>query len=388
MNNKKMNTQKMKNHITLIKTLGVSALLAVVASVFAAAPFTRVTEVLPPDPQDGQFFGFATAISDDVAVVGAWRGDTNGAAYVYVKTDAGWVFQQKLVASDAASQAGALLGWAVAVAGDTIAVAAPRRIGDGKNGAVYIFRRSETGTGWTEQAIITSRTPRAFGESVALQGSTLVVGALEDRSGPGTVDSGLAFVFRRSGDEWIEEASLMSSDIPERNRWGVSVDISGHTVVVAAADDPSGSGPVYVFSRQGTWTQDAKLSPGGKAVSLWGATLAVGGAGVSVYEHVGPDWQLQQILPVGSGEEYVALREDRLLIGAHTTAGTGVAFLYGFNETLGGWTLNQTNAPPDGQAGDLFGIAVGLSGTAAIVGAPRHLHPPNPRSGAAYIYEP
>ena len=102
-------------------------------------------------------------------------------------------------------------------------------------------------------------------------------------------------------------------------------------------------------------------------------------------EHVGPNWQLQQTLPVGSGEEFVALREDRLLIGEHRTAGTGVAYLYGFDEETAQWTLNQTLSPADGQAGDLYGIAVSLSGTAAIIGAPRHFHFPNPQSGAAYI---
>lgn len=374
----------------LISWLKLCLVLTVAPPLFAADAYTRVTEVFPPDPVANQFFGFAVAISDDVAVVGA-PFTANGAAYVYVKTDAGWVFQQRLEASDAASQdpnvVGNQFGWVVAVAGDTIAVAAPRRVvGDGKNGAVYVFKRSETGTAWTEQAIITSSTHRPFGQSVALWGGTLVVGALEDRSGPGGVDSGLAFVFKRSGDEWIEEASLMTSDNPG-NRWGVSVDIRGNTVAVNAADNTLSAGPVYVFSRQGTtWTQDTKLSPGGNAVSLWGATLAVGTSGVvSIYEHAGPNWQLQQTLPVGTGE--VALRGDRLLIGERRT-GPGVAYLYGFDEGTGQWTLNQTLAPADGQPGDIYGIAVSLSGTAAIIGAIRHFHSPNPQSGAAYIYEP
>ena len=116
----------------------------------------------------------------------------------------------------------------------------------------------------------------------------------------------------------------------------------------------------------------------------------MGGPGaVSIYEHVGPNWQLQQTLPGGSGEEFVALREDRLLIGEHRAAGTvGVARLYGFDEATGQWTLNQTLSPADGQTGDFFGVAVGLSATAAIITAPRHFHSPNPQSGAAYIYEP
>ena len=183
----------------------------------------------------------------------------------------------------------------------------------------------------------------------------------------------------------------MSSQIQERNRWGVSVDIRGNTAVVAVGDDPSAAGPVYVFSRQGTtWTEDTNLSASAHSVSLWGANLAVGGPGaVSIYEHVGPNWQLRQTLPVGSnGEQFVALREDRLLIGQHLAAGTGMASLYGLDEETGLWTLNQTLVPADGQTRDLFGVAVSLSATAAIIGSPRHFHSPNPQSGAAYIYEP
>jgi FG-GAP repeat protein len=183
------------------------------------------------------------------------------------------------------------------------------------------------------------------------------------------------------------------------NRFGVAVDIRGNTVVVVAAENPSGAGPVYVFSHQGTtWTQDTKLSPGGHSVSLWGASLVVGNAfasTVSIYEHVGPNWQLLQTLVDSPGTQFggaVDQRGDSLLIGARSTTvgGTrsGVAYLYGFDEETGQWALNQTLSPADGQNGDLFGLAVSLSGTAAIIGSPRHFHSPNPQSGAAYIYEP
>jgi len=158
----------------LLKTLLTFAILTPMQPLFAAAPYTRVAEVFPSDPAANQFFGLAVAMNDDVAVVGAPINPASGAAYVYVRTDTGWVFPQKLEASDGPGQAGfTQFGWAVAVAGDTIAVAAPRRVSAGKFGAVYIFKRPATGTTWTEQAIITSRTPRAFGQSVALRGGTL-----------------------------------------------------------------------------------------------------------------------------------------------------------------------------------------------------------------------
>src|ERR1043165_423129 len=201
----------MKNYVSLVKGLGISALLAFALPLFAAATYSHVTEIFPSDPADGQFFGLAVAMSDDVAVIGAPNNSspfnppppTDGAAYVFIKTDAGWVFQQKLVASDGNGQNTSLgnqFGFAVALAGDTIVVGAPSRRSGDKTGAVYVFKRSDTT--WSEQAIITSSTPRPFGLSVALRGGTLVAGGLEDRL-PGTSDSGLAFVFVRSGDQWV-----------------------------------------------------------------------------------------------------------------------------------------------------------------------------------------
>jgi FG-GAP repeat len=86
------------------------------------------------------------------------------------------------------------------------------------------------------------------------------------------------------------------------------------------------------------------------------------------------------------------LRESSLLIGARSATENGVqsgaAYLYGLDEDSGTWTLDQTLAPTDGQATDNYGAAVSLSSTAAIIGAPRHFHSPNPQSGGAYIYEP
>src|SRR5437016_530984 len=100
----------MKSHNTMFKGFILSAALAAAPVLFAATSFTQVTEVLPSDPAAGETFGGALAIGDDVAVVGASSnpnpspfvspGSVDGAAYVFVKTDGGWVFQQKLVASD------------------------------------------------------------------------------------------------------------------------------------------------------------------------------------------------------------------------------------------------------------------------------------------------
>jgi hypothetical protein len=405
----------MKLHRSLFKGLILSTALAAAPALFAATSYTQVTEVFPSPPSDGQFFGEATAINDNVAVVGAPDGFDpffvygTGAAYVYVKSDAGWVFQQKLVASDGPGSGGFEFGFAVDIAGNTMAVGAPGRKAAGKTGAVYIFTRPDPASPWAEQAIITSSTPRPFGMSVALRGGTLVAGALEDRvSLGGPSDTGMAFVFVRSGGEWIEQGNLISEDIPDHYRYGVSVGIRGNTVVVGAENpifSPSAPSAVYVFSRQGTtWSQETKLSAAnnsvtfGHSVSLSGGTLVAGdpnSSAASTYEHVGHDWQLAQTVVGDPGSRFgssVAQREDNLLIGANraTVGGvqSGAAYLYGLDQETGTWTLTQTLAPADGQTGDNYGIAASLGSTAAIIGAYRHSQPSGPVSGAAYIYQP
>jgi len=405
----------MKMHTCLFKRLILSTALAAAPVLFAATSYTQVTEVSPSDPSDGQFFGLATAINDDVAVVGAPDGfdpffvDGAGAVYVYVKSDTGWVFQQKLVASDGPGSGGFEFGFAVDIAGNTLAVGAPGRKADGKTGAVYVFTRPDPAGPWTEQAIITSSTPRPFGMSVALRGGTLVAGALEDRVSNGAPsDTGMAFVFVRSGGDWIEQGNLISEDIPDRPRYGVSVGIRGNTVVVGAENTvfgPITASAVYVFSRQGTtWSQETKLSSAnnsvtfGHSVSLSGGSLLVGdpnSSAASTYEHVGHDWQLAQTVVGDPGSRFgcsVAQREDSFLIGANraTVGGvqSGAAYRYGLDEETGTWTLTQTLSPADGQTGDNYGGSVSLGSISAIVGAYRHSQPSGPVSGAAYIYLP
>lgn len=403
-----------KGHLALLTGLGLSALLISTSTLFGA-DFTNVTEVSPPDPISGQFYGLSVAIDGNIAVVGApvaflwWLGPgpTNGTAYVYLKTDAGWTLQQELAASDAS--AGDEFGYAVAIAGNTIVVGAPRRSADGKFGAVYVFKQSATGTNWTQQAILTSSTPQPFGMSVALRGGTLVAGGLEARlSTGGNSDSGMAFVFVRSSDTWTETGNLMSTNVSEDNRYGTSVDVRGNTVVVGQAI-PFGSAPesVYVFSRQGTnWSEDTQLTSTngsttfGQAVSLDGATLAVGDPNTSaafIYEHAGASWQLVQTLAGDPGADFgaaLSLTENSLLIGAWRATVNGItsgaAYLYGLDENTGNWTLDQTLTPADGQNFDIFGQAVALSdtSTSGIVGAPRHTPSGSPQSGAAYIYDP
>jgi FG-GAP repeat len=99
-------------------------------------------------------------------------------------------------------------------------------------------------------------TPGDFGWSVALDGSTAVVGAPFKNS-----DTGAAYVFVRSGTAWSQQAKLTASDATSGGQFGFSVALDGSTAVVGAPGKNSKTGAAYVFARSGTaWSQQAKLT--------------------------------------------------------------------------------------------------------------------------------
>lgn len=161
--------------------------------------------------------------------------------------------QQKLTPSDPfpTNQ----FGWAVAISGDTLMVAAPYRNADfGPDvGAVYVFRRN--GLAWTEvQRIVPTGTSgdARFGTSIALRDEIAVIGAVGDES-PAN-DSGSAFVYRYDGLQWVFEQRLIAADGAAGDQFGKAVAYDGTDIIVGAwQDDDAGtnSGSAYAFQWKG-----------------------------------------------------------------------------------------------------------------------------------------
>lgn len=118
---------------------------------------------------------------------------------------------------------------------------------------------------WQQQARLVAETGPAahdnFGWSVAISGNRAIVGAREDYSLVGGAHLGSAHVFVRTGAVWAEEAKLVPSDGVAFAIFGHSVAISGTTVVVGApfGGDASGKAYVYVRNASGQWLEQAKL---------------------------------------------------------------------------------------------------------------------------------
>ena len=174
-----------------------------------------------------------------------------------VTIDPTFTQQQKLVASDAAVVD--VFGYSVAISGETVVVGANGTEGP-HQGAVYVFVRS--GGVWSQQQKLEASDAAEsefFGESVAISGETVVVGTPFD-----AINKGAAYVFVRSGGFWTQQQKLEASDAALADVFGLSVAISGETVVVGAPGDDGtagfNQGSAYVFVRSGVvWSQQQKL---------------------------------------------------------------------------------------------------------------------------------
>ena len=197
----------------------------------------------------------------------------------------------------------------------------------------------------TEDQKLTASDRRAwaqFGVSVALSGDTLVVGAVFDNDG--SQDFGAAYVFVRTGGTWTQQAKLTAADATAGDRFGHSVAVSGDTVIIGAMfDDDSGSdsGSAYIFTRTGTtWTQSQKLV----------------GSDVTADANFG--WS-------------VAISGDTAFIGARwdSDAGLRAGSAYVFTRNGTTWTESQKLLAWDATTNTGFGASVAFSDDTALIGA-------------------
>ncbi|MBN1672892.1 MAG: hypothetical protein JXR37_17740 [Kiritimatiellae bacterium] len=317
------------------------------------------------DTTTGDHFGSAVGGSGSNVVVGAYSDDLPGqsdagSAYVFEYDGTTWTQRAKLVASDYSS--GDNFGLAADMDADTIVVGAPHNdhpVSGTDAGAAYVFARS--GTNWLEQAVLLASDRSEydyFGDAVAVEGDTLVVGAWQ-ADNAGANFSGAAYVFVRSGTNWSQQARLVSGDILAGDSFGRSVAVSGDTIVIGAdgCDAPSlsDSGAAYVFTRTDTnWTQQAKLIASDRAAYDYLGTsvsACTNLAAASTYQR----------LPFGAA--YVFARSGTNWTEQACLVPTNVVYGHGYAKAvaLSGETLAATAYADDTEAGDNAGSAYVLA---------------------------
>ena len=303
------------------------------------------------DGAANDLFGSYVDLDGDTALVGAFADDVGansrqGSAYVFIRSGSSWTQQAQLTAADGAVND--VFGGSVTLDGDTALIGAyADDVGANVNqGSVYVFVRS--GSSWTQQAQLTAADGAAgdvFGVSLDFDGDTALIGASQDDFGA-ELDQGSSYVFTRSGSSWSQQAKLSADDGMAEDYFGERVALDGDTALVGAWFQDVGANPeqgsAYVFSRSGnSWTQQAKLTAAdgtaddqfGYWVALQGDTALVGAYSDDVGDNIrqgsayvfgrrGSSWAQHAKLTAADGSGFddfgisVALDGDTALIGA------------------------------------------------------------------------
>jgi hypothetical protein len=251
-----------------------------------------------------------------------------------------------------------------------------------------------------------------FGVSVAISGNLGAVGSPESdfpRSG-GATDStaGAAYLFDLSTGQQVRKLSAM--DRAQGDRFGSSVAFHGSTVVVGTPFDDDGgaaTGSAYVFDAL-TGAQIIKLTALdgapfdqlGDSVAIYGGIALVGApgdddgaelAGSAYLFNATTGQQVRKLTasnPAGDGlfGQAVALNGSFAVVGApvHDGAGLNSGAAYVFDIVTGQELFKL--APTDSTASDAFGNSVALSGNIAIIGA-NIKDGAGDQSGAAYLFD-
>jgi hypothetical protein len=143
----------------------------------------------------------------------------------------------------------------------------------------------QSGTAWNQQAELIAADGSAgdnLGSAVALSGSTVLAGT-SSRTVGSNVEQGAAYVFASSGGIWSQQAELTASDGTRYDRFGASVAVSGSTALVGSFNHEIGSNPAqgaaYVFGSSSgdpaVMLSPASLSFANEAVNFTSAAKTV-----------------------------------------------------------------------------------------------------------------
>jgi hypothetical protein len=386
----------------------------------ARAGWLERQKLLASDGATDDEFGYSVSISGDYAIVGAYLSDGNGvnsgSAYIFSPNDIdpnNWVQQQKLLASDGTTDDH--FGYSVSISGDLAIVGANGNDANGSNsGSAYIFKWD--GASWSEQAKLLAADGAAgdeFGYSVSISGDYAIVGANRDDDKGG--DSGSAYIFKRVDANWVQQAKLLAADGNAEDWFGCFVSISGDFAIVGAMwDDDKGnmSGSAYIFKREGeTWSQQARLLAAdgaaedwfGRVVSISGDYAIVGANGnddngsnsgsAYIFKREGETWSQQAKLLATDGDAQdffghsVSISGDYAIVAAlgDDDKGNMSGSAYIFKRNGETWSQQAKMLASDGAAEDQFGMSVSISGDLAVVGTNLDDDKGN-RSGSAYIF--
>lgn len=285
------------------------------------------------------------------------------------------------------------LGYSVAVSGSTAVVGAPfQKVGaNDKQGAAYVFTRNTEGQ-WTHRQTLTASSGAAddnFGSSVAIDGTQLIVGAPRTRV-TGYTNAGAAYVFELVGGCWTERQRLVANDPGWGRKFGSAVAIGDHVALVGAPNHTNDRGSAYFFRKlQGTWSLST-VAVGQAAGERFGHAVALFGPADGLHRAVALVGAPKAGAGAGAVDRFESLTGSTFLFFERHAAPSG-AQSYGHALDLDDIPNTCTVTPP---AGSTCAAAGGRRWRRALIGAPdsawvedRKLPEPVNVAGLAFVVE-
>jgi len=219
--------------------------------------WTQQAKLLSPFPAAGDEFGTSVSIEGNSAFVGVPGADeigsNSGIVYEYSRAGNIWSQTAKLMPDD--GTVGDIFGHSVAIDGDTAVVGANWDDVNGEeSGSAYVFINNKGS--WTQQAKLLPADGAMgdhFGGTISIDADTVVISAREadvKSDGEMLYNTGAAYVFTRTDGVWLQQTKLMAADRLENGSFGQSVANNGETVIVGAlGDNDNGiqAGAAYIF---------------------------------------------------------------------------------------------------------------------------------------------
>ena len=377
------------------------------AYLFDADSGAFLRQIANPSPENFDGFGRSAAISEEFVIVGADGDNTgapgSGAAYVFA-VSSGELVHTLLNPTPAFVE---FFGRSVDISGDRIIVGSTRaNEGAPDTGAAYAFSAS------TGELVDTLANPTpdqldVFGGAVAIDGTTIVIGAYWDDTA-GT-DAGAAYVF--DAETGVVTHSLPNPTLGSFNYFGYSVAVEGELVVVGAPFEDVNSltdaGEVYLFDA-GTGDLLATIAnPNPTRSDSFGFSVAISGNLIVVGAYRADDGATESGIayvfdaatgdlistlrnPSPNNQDYfgfsVAVWNEQVIVGAYRDDAGAIdsGSVHLFDAMTGTLLDSIPNPTPDGF--DYFGYSVAMSDGAVVVGAYQD-DERAPNAGTVYVFD-
>jgi len=380
------------------KTVRQLYLIAFCFQLFIAQSISQnFQKVYASDITEGDYFGYSVAMAGDYAVVSSpfkkiVVGNTTyhmaGQTYVYKRTGTTWIEQQILKPNFPKN--GYNFGESVAIDGESIIIGAP-----GANnfaGAVHIFKKNSNI--WEEQKVLTPNNHAEgdkFGDAVSINDGYVIIGAPDKDHYTGTV-----YIYNLDNEgNWVEKTELQPDDLEEHDNFGISVSIYNNIALVGASGKDNNSGSFYSIKRYvydnweltgGVFTASDGSSGDrfGYSISMKKGVAAIGSSnkGFYIFTEIGVNGGFIELIANADIDVgYISVSIDYNLINtAYRFDAIGGSIL--INDIYGN-RLFQEVKPNDIEFADGYGQATAISNGFVLIGAPNR----DDNSGTVYFYQ-